>query len=541
MNHKLILFGPEARKKLANGANQLAEAVVSTLGPRSKNVAINQEYPAPKIIHDGVSVAREIRLKDPFEDMGATLIREAASKTNDLAGDGTTTATLLANTLLQEGIKLVDGGIVEGVFTGKVNAMELRERLIEASKVIDKKLTSMATKLSKSEESLQIATISSGMKEIGLLVTEAIEKVGKDGVIMVEEEGASDSWVEIQEGMEFDNGYLSPYFVTNPDRMVAEYEDVYILITDQIIADGMSLVPLIEKVTKEGKPLLIIAGDVIGPAMQALILTKLKASLPVLAVIAPEYAERRKEMLEDIAVLTGGTVLAGELNKKIADVQLKDLGRAKRIKVTASSTAIIPMFPDKEEIEERVLAIKKQIETEENSFKKTRLEMRLGKLSQGVAIIRVGGASISEIKEKKERVIDAVYATKAALSEGIIAGGGVTLRDIAAEWEVTDAIDTLVFKALIAPYSRILTNSGMEDPQLDQKTMKVSIFGQGIDVTGDRTKRVDMIKTGVIDPVKVTRLAIQHAFSVAAIMLTTDTLITDDPEEQKSYAKNHFQ
>lgn len=541
MNHKLISFGPEARKKLASGANQLSEAVVSTLGPRSKNVAINQEYPAPKVIHDGVSVAREIRLKDPFEDMGATLLREAASKTNDLAGDGTTTATLLANTLLQEGIKLVDGGIVEGVFTGKVNAMELRERLIEASTIIDQKLTSMAIKLSKPEESLQIATISSGMKEIGLLVTEAIEKVGKDGVIMVEEEGASDSWVEIQEGMEFDNGYLSPYFVTNPDRMVAEYEDVYILITDQIIADGMSLVPLIEKVTKEGKPLLIIAGDVIGPAMQALILTKLKARLPVVAVVAPEYAERRKEMLEDIAVLTGGTVLAAELNKKIADVQLKDLGRAKRIKVTAGSTAIIPLFPDKEEIEERITAIKKQIETEENSFKKTRLEMRLGKLSQGVAIIRVGGASISEIKEKKERVIDAVYATKAALSEGIIAGGGVTLRDIALDWEVTDAIHELVFKALIAPYSRILTNSGMEAPILEKNTVKTNIFGQGIDVTGDKTKMVDMIKSGVIDPVKVTRLAIKHSFSVAAIMLTTDTLITDDPEDQKQHAQNHFQ
>lgn len=528
---KLLLFEKEARQKLASGADKLSRAVVSTLGPRSRNVAIS--FPSsPRVYHDGVSVALNIRLSDPFEDIGAVLLREASFQTNVNVGDGTTTSTLLANTLVQEGLKLVDGGIVDGMFSGKVNPMELRERLEKAITVIIKQLDGLAIPITERKDYEQVANISSGFTEIGKLVADAIEKGGKESVIFVEEADSFESTVEFEDGLEFDNGYLNQYMVTDPDRMIAEYKDAYILLTDWRIADAMSLVPIIEKVAKEGKPLLIIADDVIGPALQALVLSKIRKGLPLIAVMAPEFADRRKEMLEDIAVLTDGTVISSTLNKKLEDVSIADLGKARSIVVTATHTRIIPLEVDQEDVRDRIESIKDQMKEETNAYRKQRLEYRLGKLANKVAIIKVGSSSEANMKEKRERAIDAVHATKAALSQGVVAGGGVTLRDIANDWKITDAIDELIVKTLRSPYERILTNSGITDIKQQKKGFGTNVVTQ---------KVVSMIDEGIIDPVKVTKLAVEKAFSVAAVMLTTDTLIVDDPEQEKKNEKNYFQ
>lgn len=524
---KKLLFKKEAREKLSKGADILAQAVISTLGPRSKNVAINRKFPAPLVVHDGVTVAKSIRLKDEFEDMGAVLLREAASKTNDLAGDGTTTATLIANTLVQEGMKLTESGLVDGVVSPRLNAMYLKEELEKYSKIITEKLQKKARKIKKGEIK-RIANISAGNEEIADLVTEAIDKVGAEGLVMVEPSTSFESVVEYTDGMEFDNGYLSPYFVTDPNRLVAEYEDSYVLLTDMTIADGMLLVPIIEKVINEGQnktALLIVANDVVGPALQAMVLTKMKSGVPLVAVVAPEYAERRKQMLEDIAVLTGATVFSADKKDDIKEASISDLGKAS-VRVSQTHTLITPKFPDKEEIEERAESIRQQIENEESPFLKERLKYRLAKLTQGVAVIKVGGATEQEIGEKKERVIDAVHAVKAAMSEGIIAGGGVALRDIAKELEGEDNhVLSLIRNALESPFEQILVNSGRED------LLKYDYdFGFGVDVVTGKT--IDMIEEGIIDPVKVTRLAILHGFSVAGTMITTDVLITEEDEDE---------
>lgn len=533
---KLLLFGKDARQKLALGADKLAQAVVSTLGPRSRNVAIN--FPlAPKVYHDGVTVAANIRLTDPFEDMGAVLLREAALQANLNVGDGTTTSTLLANTLVQEGMKLIDGGIVDGVMVERVNPMVLRERLEIAARDIIKQLDTLSVSVTDRKSYERVAVISSGFEDIGKLVADAIEAGGKDAVIFVEEGASFESDMILEEGLEFDNGYLSPYFATDPDRMICEYKDAYVLLTDQRIADGMTLVPIVEKVAKTGKPLLIVADDVIGPALQALVLTKLKARLPVVAVVAPEYADRRKEMLEDIAVLTGGTVISKDLGKSLENVLLSDLGEARSIEVSQTHTRIIPSDVDQEEVNERIESIKLQIKEEANAYRKQRLEYRLGKLSNKVATIRIGASSETNIKEKKERAIDAVYATKAALQEGVVAGGGVTLRDIALAMDIKDSIDELIFKALIAPYRRILLNSGLEPGEPTKTGLKTTTSGIGINVMNNT--QVHMVEAGILDPVKVTKTAIERSFDVAAVMLTTDTLVTDAPEEK--HEKNVFQ
>lgn len=548
MTPQKLLYGKDAREKLAEGAKKLSLAVVSTLGPRSRNVAINKEWPAPTVTHDGVSVAKSIRLKDPFEDMGAVLLREAASKTNDLAGDGTTTATLLANTLIQEGMRLMGGVSSEGFIIGKANPMELQIELKKYADRIVEKLQQRAVEVKGREQYEKIAVISSASETMGKIVADSIEKVGADGIVMVEEGAGFETEMRVQEGMEFDNGFLSPYFVTDGDHMIAEYKDSYVLITDQRIIDANDLVPIIEKVIKEGgKPLLIIADDVIGPALQALVATKLRNVQPCIAVMAPEFADRRKEMLEDIAILTGGNVIAKDLGKRVNDATIQDLGRLKSMRVTQTHTTLTPANPDKEEIIERVNAIKEQIDKETNDFKKQRLEQRLSKLANGVVIIEVGGASETEIKERKMRIDDAVFAVKAALSEGVVPGAGMTLHAIADELEKETpekergAAYDLIQNMLRAPYKTILANAGYDpDEKLkliqSMKELKDDVAGYNV-VTGEV---VPLLKYGIIDPVKVTRLAVIHAVSVASMILTTDTLISaeEDTNVQKMQLVN---
>lgn len=529
---KKIIYDEEARTKLASGADQLARAVVATLGPRSRNVTINQPWPAPWTIHDGVNVARQIRLENPFEDMGAVLLREAATKTNELAGDGTTTATLLANTLIQEGMKLIKSGVDEkGAIRAASNPMVLRDELFNYSDIILGKLDEMKREIKTDDDIKSIATISSANPEIGDLVAQAVQKVGKDGIILVEEAEGFDTTLEMQEGMTFDNGYLSIGFVTDPGRMIVDYQDAYILLTDLTISDPNQIVPIIEKVTKEGnnkKALLIIANDVIGAALMAMVQTKLRLGTPLVAVVAPEFADRRREMLEDIAILTGGVVITHDGAKSLTEVELSDLGRARNIFVTQTHTSITPSYPDPEEIKERVDSLRKQIAEEENSFRKDRLQERLAKLSEGVAIISVGGATQSEIKEKKERIIDAVHATKAAIAEGIVVGGGMALRQIISEIGTLEAKNldalSLIVKMLEAPFKQILLNSG-ENPDEIEKLLDGKSETMGYNVVTREV--VDMFKEGLIDPVKVTKMAVKNAISCAATMLTTNVLITD--------------
>lgn len=522
---KDIIFNETARKKLAEGADILARAVTSTLGPRSNNVAINQKNTYPFIVHDGVTVAKNVILKDHFADMGANLLAEASIRTNNLAGDGTTTAVLLANTLIQGGIRLIDSGITDGVISPKINPMHLREVFLKYSAVITDTLNKKAKKLKKSDI-YKIAEISAGMKDIASLVSEAYDKVGSEGLIMIESAPSIKSHVEVTQGMEFDNGFLSPFFVTDPNRMITEYDDAFILLTDMTIADGMLLVPIIEKVIKAGqnkKALLIIANDVVGPALQAMVLTKQKSGVPLVAVIAPEYADRRKEMLQDIAVLTGARVFSYDMNDDLTKIELSDLGKAS-IKVTQTHTTIKPQYPDTDEIKERAKAIREQIKNETNTFRKERLEYRLGKLVQGIASVYIGGSSEVEVNEKRERAKDAIYAVRAAISEGVVAGAGVTLRDIASELKVidNDEIHNLVQNALRSPFETILGNAGI---RIDEEFKT----GEGVDVV--TKERGDLISMNILDPVKVTRLAVEHAFSVAGMLLTTSCLISDLPEE----------
>lgn len=531
MLEKKILFGSEARQKLAKGADTVARAVVSTLGPRSRNVAYFENTYYPKVIHDGVSVARQIFLKDKFENLGAQLIKDAAGRTNDMAGDGTTTATLLANTLIQEGMNIVEGLMRDGVIREKVNPMELREKLKEYADLIVAELDKMAKKIETIDEKRSVATVSAQDEKIGDIVTKAIEKVGDEGIIMVEESSGFEDTLDFQEGMEFDNGYLSAYFFTDPNRFTTNYKDGYILLASVNISSPDEIVPIIEKVHKAGnKPLIIIADDVTGPALTAMVMTKLKAGYPLVAVKAPEYGERRLEMLEDIAILTGGVVINPQ-TKPLKDVEIKDLGRFRKIEVSATDTKITPAHPDSEEIQERLKVIREQIANEANDFKKERLQYRLAKLSQGVAIIQVGGGGEAEIKEKTEKYRDSISALKAALSEGVVPGGGLALLKVLSIIAPKEENPTwsLVEKMLMAPAETILKNSGIpfsaDFIHVDKDEDK------WIDVmTG---QKVNMIEKGIIDPVKVTKLAVRHAISVASLLLTTETLIVEEDEEKK--------
>jgi chaperonin GroEL len=528
MRKQAILYKDEARQKLIAGAEKLSHAVISTLGPRSKNVAIAKE-PVPIIVHDGVTVARGINLKDKFEDIGAQLIKEASAKTNDIAGDGTTTATLIAYTLIKSGMKAIRENISDGVFSETVNAMELREGLLHYADEICDHLDTLSEEISSYEKTKQIASISAQNKKIGESVAKALKIVGKDGVVMVEEGSSFIDEIDVQEGMELDNGFLSPYFITDPSQMLCEYEDGYILITDHIISEPSQIVKIINLARKDNnKPLLIIAGDIVGSALHTMVLSKLKAQYNLVGIVAPEFGERRREVLEDIAILTGGEVISYELNRTLEDVYIKDLGRFDKLRVDFRKTIITPHNPDKDEVEKRLNSIREIVKREQNTFIKKKHRERLARLSMKVALIKVGGGSESEMRERKERFIDAVHATKAGLAEGIVCGGGVALLQVITMLKGKHKGLDLILEALQSPYKTILENAGIDFVELTDSEVKKGI---GVDVL--TKEKVDMKKSGIIDPVKVTKLAIRHGISVASMILTTDTLIADEEDNEK--------
>ena len=535
---KQIKYNQEAREKLLSGVNQLADAVATTLGPKGRNVALEKKWGGPSVIHDGVSVAKEIELKDPFENMGAQLVKEAASKTADIAGDGTTTSTVLARAVVREGIKMI---------TANANPMIMKRGLDKASKFVVDELVKMKKDL-KEGDIANVATISAGDEELGGLIAEALKKVGKDGIITVEEGRGTSTEIEYKEGMEFDKGYASAYFVTNPEKMEAEIEDPYILITDKKISALNELLPFLESLVKVSKNLVIIADEIEGEALAVLVVNKLKGTFNTLAVKAPGFGDRRKEMLEDIALLTGATVISEDTGRKLDSVTIEDCGRADKVWADKESTRIIGGKGDPKALPARVAQIKKAIASSTSDFDKEKLSERLAKLSGGVAVINVGAATEVELKDKKERVTDAVAATKAALEEGIVPGGEIALLDIsgrmdskAMEKEGAARDEVIGFEivksALEEPFTKLIENAGLDAGQLIAKAREVSGNGQGFNILKlDSVKAaapVDMYKEGIIDPVKVVRTAVQNAISVASMILTTEALVADIHEEKK--------
>ena len=525
---KILKFDTEAREKLLKGINILTEAVSATLGPKGRNVAIDKKWGAPNVVHDGVTVAKEIDLEDPFENMGAQLLKEAASRTNDIAGDGTTTATVLAQAIVSEGLKNIQAG---------ANPMVLRRGIDRAVEALVAELQKMSKKITNLEEMNQVATISAQNEQIGKMISEALNKVGKDGVVTVEESKTMQMFVDYKEGMEFDKGYQSPYFISDSDRMEASLEDPYILITDKKISSMADLMPFLEKFVQVSKTLVIIAEEVEGEALTTLVLNKLRGAFNVLAVSAPGFGDRRKQMLEDIAILTGGTVISEETGRKLDTAEVEDLGRAGRVTSTKDTTLIVDGKGSKKAIESRVTQIKKELDKTDSDFDKEKLQERLAKLAGGVAVINVGAATEVEMKEKKERVIDAVAATKAAIEEGIVAGGEVALLRVAVALDKlkSDTPEeqlgiTLVKKALEKPFRKLVQNAGLDEGVALTKVL-ASTGNMGIDVMDGEIK--DLVKAGVIDPVKVTRTALQNAASVAIMVMTTNVLITDKPEPEK--------
>lgn len=533
---KQIAFSQDARTKLINGVNLLSKAVVTTLGPRCRNVALDRKWGAPNVVHDGVSVAKEIDLEDPFENMGAQLVKEAASKTNDIAGDGTTTSTLLTQAIVNAGMANITAG---------TNSMILRRGLELALEKVVVELRKMAKKvpLNDKEAITQVATISAGDDKIGQMIAEAIQKVGKDGVVTVEEGKGLQMEIEYKEGMEFDRGYASAYFVTDTDKMVAEIENPYILITDKKISAIADLLPFLEKLVKVSKNLVIVADEVDGEALATLVVNKLRGTFNAVAVKAPGFGDRRKAMLEDIAILTGGTVISEDLGRKLDSIEPEDCGRADKIWMDKENCRIIGGKGDKTAVLSRIKQIKREMDASTSDFDKEKLQERLAKLSGGVAVINVGASTEVEMKEKKERVNDAVSATKAALEEGIVAGGGVALlkarkvlKALAEETkdrEVQTGVN-IVYRALAEPMRMLATNSGIDAGWVVNKVEESKIADYGYDVA-DLTFG-SMFKKGIIDPVKVTRSAIENAISVAGMILTTEALVTDLPEKDKEPA-----
>ena len=531
---KQLKFSEEARQKLATGVNILAKAVVTTLGPRGRNVALDRKWGAPNVVHDGVSVAKEIELPDPFENMGAQLVKEAASKTNDVAGDGTTTSTLLTQTMVNLGLKNVTAG---------ANPMVLKRGIDEAVKEVVSQIKKIRKKIDikKEEEIVQVATISAGDAEIGKKIAEAIMKVGKDGVVTVEEGKGLQMEIEYKEGMEFDRGYASPYFVTDAEKMVAEVEDPYILITDKKISAISDLLPFLEKFVKVSKNLVIIADEVEGEALATLVVNKLRGVFNALVVKAPGFGDRRKEMLEDIAILTGGTVISEELGKKLENIEVEDCGRADKVWADKENCRIIGGKGDEEKIKARIAQIKRQIEETTSEFDKEKLQERLAKLAGGVAVINVGAATEVEMKEKKERVTDAVSATKAALEEGIVAGGGVALLqarkvllDLKKKMELDEektGVD-IVYKALAEPIRMIAKNAGVDSGWVLKEVEESKDPDYGFNAL--TLEFGSMFKQGIVDPAKVVRSALENASSVATMILTTEALITDIPEKKET-------
>ena len=536
---KQIKYGAEARELLKKGVDQLAKAVATTLGPKGRNVALDKKWGAPNVVHDGVTVAKEIELQDPFENMGAQLVKEAASKTADIAGDGTTTSTVLAHAIVTEGIKMITAGS---------NPMVMRRGLEKASEVVVMELKKMG-KAIKQTDIANVATISAGDSQLGNLIAEALKKVGKDGVVTVEEGKGLSTEIEYKEGMEFDKGYASAYMVTNSDKMEAEIENPYILITDKKISALNELLPFLENLVKVSKDLVIIADEIDGEALATLVLNKLRGTFNALAIKAPGFGDRRKEMLEDIAILTGGTVISDDTGRKFDSVTIEDCGRADKVWADKDNSRIIGGKGNKTKIAARVNQIKTAINESTSDFDKEKLKERLAKLSGGVAVINVGAATEVEMKDKKERVNDAVAATKAALEEGIVPGGAVALLDISGRMNVKDLGNTqasrdeifgfeIVKKALEAPFTKLMENAGVDSGQLIAKAREISSTGQGFNIMNldsvENARPVDMLKEGIIDPLKVVRTAVQNAISVAIMILTTEALVTDIPEKKES-------
>ncbi|MDD5415484.1 MAG: chaperonin GroEL [Candidatus Daviesbacteria bacterium] len=528
---KILKFNSEAREKLLKGINTLTEAVATTLGPKGRNVALDKKWGAPNVVHDGVTVAKEIELEDPFENMGAQLIKEAASKTSDVAGDGTTTATILAKAIVTEGLKNIQAGS---------NPMILKRGVEKAVVTLVEELKKMSKKISTQEEVAQVATISASDTQIGNLIAEALQKVGKDGVVTVEEGKTMEMNVDYKEGMEFDKGFVSPYFVTDTDKMESSIEDAYILITDKKISSAQDLVPFLEKFVAVSKNLVIIADEVEGEALALLVVNKLRGTFNVLAVKAPGFGDRRKEMLEDIAILTGGMVISEDTGKKFESVEIDELGRAGRVTSDKDNTLIVDGKGAKTKIEARIAAIRRELAASDSEFDKEKLQERLAKLTGGVAVINVGAATEIELKEKKERVIDAVAATKAAIEEGIVAGGEVALLRAGKALDEINVDDSsassgqeekvgvaIVRKALEQPFRMLVKNAGMDDGIALSKVVSET-GNMGVDVLDGEIK--DLVKAGIIDPVKVTRSALQNAASVAVMVMTTNCLISDKPE-----------
>ncbi|MGI6230995.1 MAG: chaperonin GroEL [Tractidigestivibacter sp.] len=523
---KDIVFGTDARAKLAKGVNTLADAVTTTMGPKGRYVALQRSYGAPTITNDGVSVAKEIELKDPIENMGAQLVKEVATKTNDTVGDGTTTATLLAQVIVNEGLRNVAAG---------ANPIAIRRGIDKAVDAVVDEMKKSAVEISTKEQIASVGTISAGDPEIGNKIADAMEVVGKDGVITVEESQTFGIDIDTVEGMQFDKGYISPYFATNNDTMTAELKDPYILMTDQKISNIQDILPILEAVSKQGAPLLIVAEDVDGEALATLILNKLRGTLNVCAVKAPGYGDRRKRMLEDIAVLTGGQVAMKELGIQLSDVTAEMLGRAKSVKITKDDTTIVGGAGSKDAIDERIAQIRGEIENTTSDFDREKLQERLAKLSGGVAVIKVGAATEVELKEIKHRIEDALQATRAAVEEGIVAGGGVAFVEASKALDSVDCADAdeqigvdIIRKALEAPVKTIANNAGYEGSVVVEK-IKGLPAGQGLDsATG---KYGDMIEMGVLDPVKVTRTTLQNAASVASLILITEATVSDEPKD----------
>ena len=522
---KEILFNEEARRALGRGVDQLANAVKVTLGPKGRNVVLDKKFGSPTITNDGVTIARDIELADPFENMGAQLVKEVATKTNDVAGDGTTTATVLAQAMIQEGMRNVAAG---------ANPMILKKGIETAVKTLVEEIKKRSIKVSGKAEIAQVASVSAADEEIGGLIAEAMEKVGNDGVITVEESKGLQTALNVVEGMQFDRGYISPYMVTDPDRMEAVMDNPYILITDRKISAIADMLPTLEKVVKVGKELLIIAEDVEGEALATLVVNRLRGTFKAVAVKAPGFGDRRKAMLEDIAILTGGTVITEDMGRKLDSVELTDLGTARQVRITKDETTIIDGVGDKDVIAKRVSQIRAQVEETTSEFDREKLQERLAKLSGGVAVIEVGAATEVEMKDKKLRIEDALNATRAAVEEGIVAGGGTTFIDIITALntlEATGDVQTginLVKRAVEEPLRQIAYNAGLEGSVVVEK-VKNTEAGVGFNALTE--EYIDMVKAGIVDPAKVTRSALQNAASIASLVLTTETIVADKVEE----------
>ncbi len=532
---KEIKYGEDARKSLLEGINKLADTVKVTLGPKGRNVVLDKNFGAPLITNDGVTIAKEIELDDKFENMGAQLVKEVSTKTNDVAGDGTTTATVLAQIMIKEGIKnIAAGGDVMGIKKG----------MDKATAVVVDELKKISSPINGKEDIARVASISANNEEIGTLIAEAMEKVSKDGVITIEESKTSSTDVEVVEGMQFDKGYVSPYMVTDTEKMETVMDNPYILITDKKISNIQEILPLLESLMQESGKLVIIADDIEGEALSTLILNKLRGVLNVVAVKAPGFGDRRKEMLEDIAVLTGGEVITSDLGLELKETTIEQLGRARQVKIGKESTIIVDGAGNKDEIASRVKQIRAQLEETTSEYDKEKLQERLAKISGGVAVIQVGAATEVEMKEKKLRIEDALSATKAAVEEGIVAGGGTAyINTISKVEELLDKVAEnekvgvkIILKALEEPVRQIATNAGLEGAVILEK-VKNSASGIGFDAA--KEEYVDMKKAGIVDPTKVTRSAIQNAESIASMILTTESIVTDKKEKSCSCGGEH--